>query len=309
MSSGPSKLAIYGAIGANVAIAVCKFVAAFFTGSSAMLSEGIHSLVDSGNGLLILLGVRQSARAPDAQHPFGRSKELYFWALIVAVLVFSVGGGMSFYEGVTHLQHPVRIVDPTWSYVVLGLSLLFEGTSCFLAFRAFNRDRGDAGFCATLRKSKDPSVFAILMEDLAAILGLLIALAGVLLGQLLDNPYFDGAASICIGVLLVSVATFLIWKTKGLLVGEGVDDATVADIEAIARAESAVEHVRRPLTLHLGPSDAVLALDVQFRRDLSSRDVEQAIDRLQDAIRARHPEFKRIFVEAKSLAERHRATA
>ncbi len=304
MSSGESKLAIYGAIGANVAIAISKFVAAFFTGSSAMLSEGIHSLVDSGNGLLILFGIRQSARAPDARHPFGRSKELYFWALIVAVLVFSVGGGMSFYEGISHLRHPAPLGDPTWNYVVLALSLVFESISCGLAFRAFNRDRGGAGFWATLRKSKDPSVFAILMEDLAAILGLLIALAGVILGQLFKNRYFDGVASILIGTLLIAVATFLIWKTKGLLVGEGVDGATVDDVQAIARAEDAVEEVRPPLTLHLGPADAVLALDVQFRRELSSEEVEQAIDRLQDAIRAKHPQFKRIFVEAKRLAAR-----
>jgi cation diffusion facilitator family transporter len=309
MSAGESKAAIYGAIGANVAIAISKFVAAFFTGSSAMLSEGIHSLVDSGNGLLILFGVKQSEKPADARHPFGRSKELYFWALIVAVLVFSVGGGMSFYEGITHLQHPAPIANPMWNYIVLGLSLVFEGISCGLAFRAFNRDRGDMGFWATLRRSKDPSVFAILMEDLAAILGLLIALVGVVLGQVLKNPYFDGAASICIGVLLIAVATFLIWKTKALLVGEAVDDETIDDVESIARADEGVLHVRRPLTLHLGPSDAVLALDVEFRRELSASEVEQAIDRLQDAIRAKHPEFKRIFVEAKSLADRQRAAA
>jgi len=305
-TSSSSKFAIYGAIGANVAIAISKFVAAYFTGSSAMLSEGIHSLVDSGNGFLILLGVHQSTKAPDQRHPFGRSKELYFWALIVAILVFSVGGGMSFYEGVAHLQHPAPLSDPTWNYWVLGLSLLFEGISCFLAFKAFNADRGDEGFWATLRRSKDPAVFAILLEDLAALLGLVIALAGVYVGHALDNPYLDGVASIGIGILLVCVAAFLIYKTKGLLVGVGADEETLADLERIVHAQSTVQHMRRPLTMYLGPNDVILALDIEFENRLSADQVERAVDALQDAIRAQHPEFKRIFVEAKAIGEKER---
>ncbi|AWM34240.1 cation diffusion facilitator family transporter [Hymenobacter nivis] len=303
-----SKFAIYGAIGANVAIAISKFVAAFFTGSSAMLSEGIHSLVDSGNGLLILYGVKQSEKPADARHPFGRSKELYFWALIVAVLVFAVGGGMSFYEGIAHLQHPAPITDPTWNYWVLGLSMLFEGISCFLAFQAFNRDRGSASFTTTLARSKDPSVFAILIEDLAALLGLAIALAGVFFGHLLSNPYLDGAASIAIGLLLMAVAIFLIYKTKGLLVGEGVDDETLAELNRIALAQPGVCQVRAPLTMYLGPRDVVLALDVEFDDQLKSDGVEKAVDGLQDAIRAKYPEFQRIFIEAKHLASRAEST-
>jgi cation diffusion facilitator family transporter len=305
-SAHSSKFAIYGAIGANVAIAASKFVAAAFTGSSAMLSEGIHSLVDSGNGILILYGVKQAEKPADKRHPFGRSKELYFWALIVAILVFSVGGGMSFYEGIEHLRHPAPITDPTWNYVVLGLSLLFEGISCFLAFKAFNADRGDAGFWDTLRRSKDPSVFAILLEDLAALLGLVIALLGVYFGHLLNNPYLDGAASIAIGVLLVCVALFLIYKTKRLLVGTGVDDETVDAIEALVKAHPNVEQVGPPLTSYLGPADVVLALDVEFQDELTAEEIEQAIDKLQDDIRAQYPEMKRIFVEAKSLSSRER---
>ena len=301
-----SKFAIYGAIGANVAIAASKFVAAAFTGSSAMLSEGIHSLVDSGNGILILYGVNQAEKPADKRHPFGRSKELYFWALIVAILVFSVGGGMSFYEGIEHLKHPAPITDPTWNYWVLGLSLLFEGISCFLAFKAFNADRGNMGFWETLRRSKDPSVFAILLEDLAALLGLVIALAGVYFGHLLNNPYLDGAASIAIGVLLVCVALFLIYKTKRLLVGTGVDDETIDDIEQIVKAQPNIEQVGPPLTSYLGPADVVLALDVEFSHNLTSEEIEHAIDKLQDDIRAKYPEMKRIFVEAKSLSSRER---
>ncbi|GAB3853264.1 cation diffusion facilitator family transporter [Hymenobacter terrigena] len=299
-----SKFAIYGAIAANVAIAASKFVAAYFTGSAAMLSEGIHSLVDSGNGLLILHGVRQAEKPADKRHPFGRSKELYFWALIVAILVFSVGGGMSLYEGIEHLKSPAALTDPTWNYWVLGLSMLFEGISCFLAFKAFNAGRGEAGFWDTLRRSKDPSVFAILLEDLAALLGLVIALAGVYLGHLLHNLYLDGAASITIGLLLVGVALFLIYKTKRLLVGTGVDDETVDAIEALVRAQPNIDQVGPPLTSYLGPADVILALDVEFAHHLTSEEIEQAIDGLQDVIRAKYPEMKRIFIEAKSLSSR-----
>lgn len=305
-AASSSKFAIYGAIGANIAIAISKFVAAYFTGSSAMLSEGIHSLVDSGNGFLILLGVHQSTKAPDKRHPFGRSKELYFWALIVAVLVFSVGGGMSFYEGVAHLKNPSPITDPTWNYWVLGLSLLFEGISCFLAFKAFNAERGDAGFWQTLRRSKDPAVFAILLEDLAALLGLVIALAGVYFGHLLNNPYFDGAASIGIGTLLVGVAVFLIYKTKGLLIGVGVEDETLASVQRIVQGQPAVRHMRAPLTMYLGPTDVILALDIEFENHLSAEDVERVIKEVQVLVRAQHPEFKRIFVEAKAISELER---
>lgn len=302
-----SKLVIYGAIGANIAIAIAKFVATYFTGSSAMLSEGIHSLVDSGNGLLLLYGIYQSQKPASLEFPFGRSKELYFWSLIVAVLVFSVGGGMSVYEGIVHLRNPAPIEDPTWNYWVLGLSILFEGSSFLIALRQFNKTRGGVGFWLSLRRSKDPSVFAILMEDFAALIGLAIALVGVYFGHALNNPYLDGAASVCIGLLLVGVAIFLIRETKGLLIGEGVDRATFDDLQQIARRHAAVEQVRPPLTSYLGPEDVILALDVQFRRNLTAQQVEQAIDDLQDEIRAKYPEFKRIFIEAKSLSQKHRA--
>ena len=292
-----------------MAIAISKFVAAYFTGSSAMLSEGIHSFVDSGNGILILYGVKQAEKPADARHPFGRSKELYFWALIVAVLVFSVGGGMSFYEGIKHIASPAPLTDPTWNYVVLGLSLVFEGISCFLAFKAFNAERGERGFWASIRRSKDPAVFAILLEDLAALLGLVIALAGVFLGHWLDNPYLDGAASIGIGILLVMVAVFLIYKTKRLLVGTGVDEDTLASLEQIIRAHEQVKDMGPPLTSYLGPTDVVMALDVEFAPDLTAAQIESAIDDLQDAVRARHPEIQRIFVEAKNLSARARIIA
>lgn len=305
--AGGSKLVVYGAIGANLAIAVAKFTAAFFTGSAAMLSEGIHSLVDSGNGLLILLGLSRATKPATEEHPFGYGKELYFWTMIVAVLIFAVGGGISLYEGWIHIQKPAPLTDPTWNYWVLGLAVLFEGIACTLAFREFNKTRGDAGFWKALRASRDPAVYAILLEDLAALVGLVIALGGVYCGHLLNNPYFDGGASLAIGVLLIGMAIFMLKETRGLLVGEGIDAATRASLQALAKADPAVQSIKPPLSMYLGPAEAFLALDVRFQQDLTAQQVEDAVGRLEKAIRAKHPEFKRIFVEAESFAPAQRA--
>jgi cation diffusion facilitator family transporter len=307
--AGGSKLVVYGAIGANLAIAAAKFTAAFFTGSAAMLSEGIHSLVDSGNGLLILLGLSRATKPATEEHPFGYGKELYFWTMIVAVLIFAVGGGISLYEGWIHIQKPAPLTDPTWNYWVLGLAVLFEGIACTLAFREFNKTRGDAGFWKALRASRDPAVYAILLEDLAALVGLVIALGGVYVGHLLNNPYFDGGASLAIGVLLIGMAIFMLKETRGLLVGEGIDATTRASLQALAKADPAVQSIRPPLSMYLGPAEAFLALDVRFQQDLTAQQVEDAVGRLEKAIRAKHPEFKRIFVEAESFAPEQRATA
>ena len=306
--AGGSKIVVYGAIGANLAIAAAKFTAAFFTGSAAMLSEGIHSLVDTGNGLLILLGLSRASKAADDEHPFGHGKELYFWTMIVAVLIFAVGGGLSLYEGWIHVQHPAPLTDPTWNYWVLALAVLFEGIACTLAFREFNKTRGNVGFWQALRASRDPAVYAILLEDLAALVGLVIALGGVYFGHLLNNPYFDGGASIAIGVLLIGMAVFMLKETRGLLVGEGIDAATRASLQALAQADPAVRSMRPPLSMYLGPTEAFLALDVRFRQDLTAQQVEAAVGRLEKAIRAQHPEFKRIFVEAESFAPEQRAS-
>ncbi len=302
-SSNSSKISLYGGIVTNVAIALSKFVAAYVTGSSAMLSEGIHSLVDTGNGGLLLYGTAQSQLPPDAKHPFGRSKELYFWSLIVAMLVFSVGGGMSFYEGIKHILHPQSMEDAKWNYIVLGFSIIFESIAAYLSIKAFLESHTD-GFFHALRTSKDPSAFAQVLENTAALVGLLFAGLGVFFGHFLNNPYLDGAASVAIGLLLMGVAVFLVYRTKGLLVGQGVDDETLASFEAIARAQPHVEDIRSPLTMYLGPADVVLAFDVDFADDLPAAEVAAAIERLQDAIRVVHPEVQRIFVEAKNLKAR-----
>jgi cation diffusion facilitator family transporter len=304
-ASSSSKLSLYGGIAANVAIAVSKFVAAYITGSSAMLSEGIHSLVDTGNGGLLLYGMSRSQRPADAKHPFGHGKELYFWALIVAVLIFAIGGGMSFYEGIKHLEHPEPLEDAKWNYIVLGVSILFEGAALFLALRALlEKQAPGVSFWQTLRTSRDPAVFASVLENAAAVAGLVIALLGVYFGHALNNPLFDGGASIIIGLLLMGVAVLLVSRTKDLLTGEGVSDATAQQVQELARQTPGVTQVRPPLTMYLAPDDVMLALDVDFDDNLNATQVEEAVEGVQDAIRGQYPEFKRIFIEAKSLTGR-----
>lgn len=296
-----STVAVYGAIAANFIIALTKFSAAFLTGSSAMLSEGIHSLVDTGNQLLILLGIRRSKKPADNRHPFGYGKELYFWSLIVAMLLFGLGGGMSFYEGIKHIQHPGPLTDPTWNYVVLAIAVVVEGIAWWIALRELLKTRGKKSLWHALRASKDPAVYTVLAEDTAAILGLFVAFLGVFLGHRFDNPYFDGGASIVIGVILTAVAVFLAYESKGLLVGESADELVIEHIRRLVTAEPGVERVGAPLTMHFSPDQVLLNLDVQFRRDLPASEVMSAVDRIEQAIRKEHPQIKRIFIEAEAL--------
>jgi cation diffusion facilitator family transporter len=297
-----SRTAIFAAIAGNLAIAATKFVAAFFTGSSAMLSEGIHSLVDTGNGWLMLLGFRQSQKPPDADHPFGHGKELYFWSLVVAILIFALGGGMSVYEGVTHLSHP-QVHHSILNYLVLGFAIVFESLSFYFAYRAFRTEVSGQGVFETIRSSKDPTTFTVLFEDTAALLGLLVAFVGIFLGHWLNNPYLDGVASIVIGLILAVVAGFLAYESKGLLIGEGVDPAVLASIRSIAAADPAVAEVRKSLTMHFSPDDVLLTLDLGFKKHLTAEKIAAAVNRLEKQIRDQHPEIKHIFIEAKSLYE------
>ncbi|MCU1266578.1 MAG: cation diffusion facilitator family transporter [Acidobacteria bacterium] len=299
-----SKTAIIAAIAGNLAIAATKLVAAYLTGSSAMLSEGIHSIVDTGNGGLLLFGSRKARKPADVNHPFGHGMELYFWSLVVAILIFALGGGMSVYEGVTHLTHPHQS-DPTWNYVVLGFAIVFEGISFFFAYKAFRTEMGSQGIFQTIRTSKDPTTFTVLFEDTAALLGLLVAFAGIFLGHLLHNPYLDGAASIVIGLILGVVAAFLAFESKGLLIGEGVNPEVLASIRSLVRGDVAIEEVRKSLTMHFGPSEVLLTLDVRFKKHLKSNQIAAAIDRIEKQIREKHPEIRHIFIEAKSLREPH----
>jgi len=301
-SASGSKLVIYAAIAGNLAIAIAKFAAAAFTGSSAMVSEGVHSLVDTGNGLLLLFGIRQSRLPADRQHPFGRGKELYFWTLIVAILIFAVGGGISIYEGIRHLQHPEPIKDPIWNYLVLGFAMVVEGIAWTIAFREFNRVRGNAGYLEAIRNSKDPTTFTVLLEDSAAMLGLVTAFIGIYAGHALGIPELDGAASLAIGLILAGVAVFLAYESKGLLIGEGVDTETHASIHAVINGDPAVARLVRALSMHLGPHDVLLTVEIEFRANLSAAEVAAAIERIDRRVREDHPEVKHVFLETQALA-------
>ena len=298
-----SKKAIYAAILGNSAIAATKFTAAAFTGSSAMLSEGIHSLVDTGNGGLLLLGIRRSQQSADETHPFGYGKELYFWTLIVAMLIFGIGGGVSIYEGILHLIDPSPLQDPTWSYAVLGVAIVFEAIVFVIAYKQFQEIKGEQTTWQAIRSSKDPTTFTVLFEDSAALLGLVAALIGIFLAHRLQNPYFDGGASIVIGVILCAVAFLIGYESKGLLVGEGADPQTLRSVKALAEADPAIKSVDRPLTMHFGPHTVLLTMNVEFRSGLSGTERDSAVQRLEKTIRDRHKDIKHIFIEASGLTQ------
>jgi cation diffusion facilitator family transporter len=301
MAAFEKPIAVYGAITANLLIAVAKFVAAFFTGSSAMVSEGVHSLVDTGNQSLILLGIHRSKKLADDQHPYGYGKELYFWALIVAVVLFSLGGGISLYEGINHLRHPGELGDPTWNYVVLAIAFVLEGAAGYLALKALLAAAGEKTFWQALRSSKDPAVFTILAEDFAALAGIVVAFLGIYFGHLYANPYLDGVASVAIGVILALVAVFLVYESRGLIIGESADSEIVRSIHALAQADPDVQRVERPLTMHLGATKVLLNMRVQFKPELAALNLPAAVDRLEASIRARHPQIAHIFIDADSL--------
>jgi cation diffusion facilitator family transporter len=301
-SVSTSTTAIIVALIGNLAIAVIKFVASAFTGSSAMLSEAIHSLVDTGNEGLMLHGVYKSRKPPDFDHPFGHGRELYFWTLIVAILIFAVGGGMSAYEGITHLSHPTLPVNTAWSYAVLGLAFVFEGTSWFFGWKAFSAEKGSKGVLETIHDTKDPTSFSVLLEDSAALLGLLFAFLGIFLGRQLGLPYLDGAASIVIGLLLCLVAVIMVYESKGLLIGEGLDREALKSVRALVEADPAVERVQHLHTLYLGAHEVLLAIELRFRSTISALEVREAVARLKREIQAQHPDVKRIFFGAESIS-------
>lgn len=296
-SQPESKLTIYAALFANLAIAVIKFVAAYFTGSSAMLSEAIHSTVDTSNELLLLLGLRQSRQPASPQRPFGHGRELYFWAFIVAVFIFAIGSGVSLYEGYEHLRHPAPLADPTWNYVVLALAFAFDGASFLIARRSFDKQRGRRPFWTAFRASKDPSIFVVLFEDASALLGLLLAFLGIFFSHWLQMPALDGVASLAIGVLLAVVAGLLLRETKSLLLGEPAEPALLEKITALACAEPAVQQVRPALSSYLGPHEILVVLPVEFAPDLPAGQLVAATERLRTAIRSCHPAVRHVFVQ------------
>jgi cation diffusion facilitator family transporter len=302
MATGESNLVIYGALAANVAIAAAKYLAAGVTGSAGMLAEAIHSTVDSGNGLLLMLGIRLSKRPPDDNHPYGHGAEIYFWALMVAVMIFGVGGGISVYEGILHLMERPEISDPLWNYIVLGTAFVAEGASWMLARRELRSVQRSRSLWQTIRQSKDPRHFVIFLEDSAALVGILIAFAGVALGQALGVTWTDAVASIVIGLLLAAVAVALVIETRGLLLGESADPETIESLRTIVRRDPAVVAIKKPLTRHLGPDHILLCLDIQFDPLLSAEQVTQAVDRIESAILQKHPQVRQIFLEADKIS-------
>ncbi len=306
MAGQGSKKVIIAALIGNALIAVSKFGAAAFTGSSAMFSEGIHSAVDTGNQALLLHGLRRSARPADNRHPFGYGSEIYFWAFVVAILIFAVGAGISMYEGYQKLLRPHPITDAYINYIVLGLAMVFEGAAWWIAYREFKAGKGDRGYLKAIQVSKDPSIFTVLLEDTAAMLGLIAAFVGIFFGQLLGIPELDGAASIVIGCILAAAAVLLAYETKGLLIGEGADPALAARLRSIVQDHPAVLRINELLTLHQGPSDLLVTVSVDFHPHLTADDVEAAVTELDEQIKAADPVAKRVFIEAQSWRA-HRA--
>ena len=307
MASGSEKV-VYAGIAANGLIAICKFVAAFWTGSSAMLSEGVHSIVDTGNQSLLLYGIHRSRRPADPAHPFGYGPELYFWAFVVAIILFAAGAGVSIYEGIEKIRHPHPMQDIYINYIVLAVAGVIEGAACLFAYREFRRNQGDRSLMEEVRHSKDPAVFTILFEDTAAILGLIVAAIGLALAEALEVPELDGAASIVIGLVLAAAAAFLARETKGLLIGEAARPEVQEAIRSIVMGHAGIKAVNEMQTLHFGPSEVLLTISVDFEDDLGSVDVEALISDMEADIKAAQPDITRIFIEAQSIAGHLKAT-
>jgi cation diffusion facilitator family transporter len=297
MAAGSTKVIVAALIG-NGLIAVTKFAAAAYTGSSAMLSEGVHSVVDTGNQVLLLFGLRQSKKPADEDFPFGHGKEIYFWSFVVAILIFAVGAGISLYEGIARILAPHPVENAFVNYIVLGMAMIFEGGAWYFAFKEFGRVKGGRGYIEAVQKGKDPTFFVVLFEDSAAMLGLIVAFVGVWLGEVTGNPIFDGIASTIIGLILGATAAWLAYETKSLLIGERADRHVVDGIRRIARAQPAVRHVNEVLTMHMGPEYILVNISIDFADGIRTDDVEETIAHIDHQIKRAFPNVKRIFIEA-----------
>ena len=298
MASPSSIKAILAAFVGNSVIAVTKFIAASYTGSSAMFSEGVHSVVDSGNQLLLLYGLRRSKKPADSKHPFGYGKEMYFWSFVVAILIFGLGAGICFYEGIHKISSPQPVTNPIINYFVLGIAIAIETWTCWVAATEFKKSKGDYGWVEAIHISKDPALFTVLFEDTAALLGLLVALIALALSEYLNLPVLDAVASLIISFILAVTAGLLAFECKGLLTGEGASAQVITGINQIIDDCPGIMHVNEVLTLHLGPQDVLLTISLDFEDNLSSGDVEEAISALESRIKGMFPEIRRVFIEA-----------
>lgn len=297
------NIVLLGALAANLGIAVAKFIAAAITGSSSMLTEGVHSLVDSGNQLLLLYGQKRAGRPPDAARPFGYGRELYFWSFVVAILIFAIGAGVSIYEGYLHISDPEPLSDPSINYAVLGIATLLEGTSWLIAVREFNKTRGGTGWWRAIHESKDPAGFIVLFEDSAALVGLVVAGCGVWTSHWLADPRLDGYASIVIGLILAAVAVVLARESKGLLIGERADPAVIARVRALVAAYPEVTAVNHVRTIHTGPRTVFVAISADFDDRLTMGAGETLIESMETALRAEMPELNSIYIRPEKSAD------
>ena len=298
--SASSKKVIYAALAGNSLIAVTKFAAATVTGSSAMFSEGIHSMVDTGNQVLLLHGMRKARKPPCKRFPFGHGKEIYFWSFAVAILIFAVGSGVSLYEGIIHTIHPEPMGNPMINYIVLGLAMLFEGAAWYFALTEFTKAKGKWGYIEAVQRGKDPTLFVVLFEDSAAMLGIVVAFLGVLLVDLTGILIFDGIASIIIGLILGGTAVWLAYETKGLLIGESANEMVIEGIREIILTYDGIDNLNEVLTMHMGPDFILVNVSIDFRDNIPASDLEDTIARMDTQIKEKFPTVKRIFVEAES---------
>jgi cation diffusion facilitator family transporter len=305
--AGSSKKAIYAALAGNSLIAVTKFVAASITGSAAMVSEGIHSLVDTGNQVLLLLGLKKAAQPPSKDFPFGHGKEIYFWSFVVAILIFALGAGISLYKGYQHVLHAEPLTNVAVNYIVLAAAILFEAGAFYVAYKEFAKEKGDLGLLEAVHRGKDPSLFVVLFEDGAAMLGLLVALAGIALAQVTGNPIFDGIASMVIGLILGGTAFWLAYETKSLLIGESASNWVVDGIRDLLASQADIKSVNEVATLHMGPDFILAAVSADFADGMSADELERRVTTLTREIKAIDPSVRRVFIEAERRIDHGKA--
>jgi cation diffusion facilitator family transporter len=307
MAAGQSKTTVIASILCTAVITVAKFVAAFATGSAAMIAEAIHSLIDTANCALLYLGMRRASRPADEDHPFGYGMELYFWTLIVALTIFAVGGCANICEGVRRILHPQELHDIAGSCTVLGVSFFFNAVTWYFAFREFSQTKGEFGYGAALRRIKDPCAITVLLEDTASLIGLVLAFLGIVLGKFLGLPVLDGIASVLIGLLLGGVAVGLVYQSKMLLIGESANREVVDSLRSLVEQDESVAEIIDLLTMHFSPEDILVNLKVRFHENIDTRQIAEAVDRLEEALRTKHPSIKRIFIEPGPVKERGHA--
>lgn len=292
-----SKTFIYISLAVDIVIATSKFVAAGFTGSSSMVSEGIHSIIDAVSQLLLIWGMKTSARKPDLSRPFGYGKELYFWSFIVSLMIFVLGGCLSVYQGILRLEHPVLDNNQAWDYAVLAIAFVFTSISLHAATKEFNRQRGKVFFWKAIIQTRDPSTIIVLLGDVGDMLGLLVAFFGVFLGRLYHSPYYDAAASVLIGIILITISAVLVRESKSLLLGESTSRKTLRKVIMLTQADEAVVKVKKHFSTYMSPEEVLLQLNTVFKDDLTTRQITDAIERITSAIQKDFPRFKQIFIE------------